>query len=175
MQMHEKSEKFTAKELSLGFTCHSRRARLGEEVDDVALLDAAVGEVHLEPETVSGARLEVHNERSGCGVALRDLEHTRVLLAAVALVDCTEDVDVFVLRIRNSAPAHLDARRLDFRDIQHHLEAVSVDSLVRGDFQSLADTELGSMSVERNVEDSHLVGRLGFQVVESVGSQSSGE
>lgn len=152
-------------------TCHAGRAGLRQEVDDIALLDAAIRQIHLQPQSVAGAGLEVGDECARRRVSLRHFEHARVLLSGVALINRPVDVDVLVFRIRHAAPNHLDAHRLDLGDVDDGLEAVRVDSLTGGDFQPLAHAQLRAMTMERDVEEPNFVGRLGFQVVQRVRRQ----
>lgn len=103
---------------------------------------------------------------------LGNLEHARVFLAAVALINCAVNVNVLVFWIRHTAPSNFNACRLNLGDINDDLKAVSVNLLVGGDFESLAHPQLSAMSMEGNVEQADFISRLGFQVVQSVCRQS---
>lgn len=154
-------------------TCHAWWAGFCQEVDDITLLDAAICQIHLQPQSVPGAGLEIHDECTRRRISLRHLEDARVFLAGVALINRPVDVDVLVFRVWHAAPHHLDAHRLDLGDVNDSLEAVRINFLAGGDFQSLADAQLRTMSVEGDVEKPNFISRLGSQVVQCIRRQSS--
>lgn len=173
----QQSEVFLKQKLSIcetfehvkSLTGHSWWTRFCKEIDDVTLLNSTVRQIHLEPQAVARSRLKIHDQRASCRVAFRHFEHTRVLLAGVALINRAINVDIFIFRIWNAAPDDLNACRLNLRNVHNRLKAIRVDLLVGGDFEPFTDAQLRTMTRKRNVEESNLVGCFRFKIIQCVG------
>ena len=98
----------------------------GDKVLHVALLYPSVGQINLEPQTIPGTRLQIADHGLRMRIPLGDFERARVLLAAVALVNRSINIHVFVLRIRHPGPSYFHVRRFDRLDFHFHVKRVRI-------------------------------------------------